>query len=322
MATFKTESERAVWTRLPLELHTWDQLTFLWANLSDQPYPHKIPTDWPTQEEIRDGANLATLRNVFESVDDWEQQPRRRLIHSLGVVARFRLDISPQSSWSGLLRAASSALGIMRYSVVNGRANRIPPIPGVGLKFPVFRGRSINLHLSTGYFGGLEIENLLDQRPAAPMATRVPDPQGQEYPAPYDQRAANGMIARFRNTLVSLQGRDHQGALGIPLGHAATRTSLGGREREPRIPKQLQILHDEDVATIYRREAGSLRSRLLSGFGPGPTSGTERPWGTVLALGDKGWSKIGRIALVGGFVASFAADNHLFFAHATDRSST
>lgn len=263
-----------------------DKQAYLWGEVkADNTMGKYYATDLPTE----------SVKTSFD--DEWDVMPegRHKVIHSVGAVCPFQIDIAADSPYTGLLKAGANVHGLIRmgpatdpYSFGKGK----DLVPGVGVKF-----------LRTG----VSSANFMLLHSLDPLANNnfnfFAEPVSNHLSGTFDSISLKVLAQKFCQTGYCL------GKVGI--SHLTTHDQDGNTVEEPNFPFKFSFT----AADVSFPEAPP------NSFNDFVGQFTALPVGTTLynvmahSSPDDAGSLLGQVVTTDNCVTSKFGDSKLFFRH-------
>jgi hypothetical protein len=274
----------------------------IWKKVQESPYtPENLPIEGPNALESAKVLLPTFLRVAFTHISDEMPEGRKKLIHSLGSVAKIQLEIFPNSTFSGVFK--SGGVGFARLSWAKFDLTNI--VPGVAIKLLIDGKPSQNFLVMHNLDGQGSNQNFF----LNPVTNAFPNPTS----------TAMIMLSKvFAATLAILPGgpKDHpekENILG--LYEQASVLSNGQVEEKVVAPWKINLVPSPKLsASQGGNRTDDFRTVLA-----------EVPEGTVLydvvayRRATSPGVAIGRLISRSAFVASQYGDEKLYFQHAVKR---
>jgi len=237
-----------------------------------------------------------SVKTTFD--DEWDVMPngRNKVIHSVGAICPFKIDIAENSNYTGLLKASSTTYGLIRmgpatdpYSSGSGR----DLVPGIGVKF-----------LRTG----VNSANFMLLHSLEPLPENnfnfFAETMSNHIPAEANSLQLKLMVQKFCQTGHCLSK--------VGISHLTTYDQDGNTVEEPKFPFKFSF---QSADVTFSETAPETFEKFMGQF-------TNISMGTTLynvmahsSPSDQDGSFLGSVVTTNSCVTSNFGDTKLFFRH-------
>jgi len=267
---------------------TWKQkLDHLWAQITED---DTFGQYWAKE--------LFTTSVITSFDDEWDVMPngRHKVIHSVGAVCQFQINISPDSPYTGLLKAGANVQGLIRMGPASdpyAKGSGKDLVPGVGIKL---------------LRSGVNSANFVLLPHLEPLANNnfnfFAETISNHISAKVNSLPLKALVQKFCQT-------GHCGTK-VGISHLTTHDQDGNEVAQPNFPFKFSF---KTAEVNFPEAPPNTFDDFLSQFTALPSGTTLYDVYTHSSPDDSEGTMIGSLTTIGSCVTSKFGDGKLFFRH-------